>query len=472
MSKKNILFLFTDDQRFDTIAELGNKEIKTPNLDKLVKCGTTFTHAHIPGGTVGAVCMPSRAMVNSSRSLFHLFERGKEIPLEDPLLGEELIKNGYDTFGIGKWHNGTSAYARSFSDGDEIYFGGMWDHWNVPSHHFDKTGKYAERIPYCMNMFHSNKLEIKISDHINPGKHSTDLFSETAIKYLKERANGTRDNSKPFYLYTAFMAPHDPRTMPQRFLDMYKDVEISLPKNYMEIHPFEFGIHECRDETLAPYPRSKEEVIKQIREYYGMISHLDWAIGNIIKALKESGEYDNTIIVFAGDNGLALGQHGLMGKQNAYEHSLRVPLVFSGPGIKKNQRIDNPCLLMDIFPTLCDEIDVEIPKRVEGLSLSPLLHGEKTKTRDSLYFTYESLLRGIQINNYKLIAYAGKWGRRFQLFDEEKDPFELNNLVDDKEYSDIFDSLKKELEYQRDIQDDNKIEQSLVFWDFYYKAEN
>jgi len=362
LNKPNILFLFADDQRFDTISALGNKEIITPNLDALVKEGTCFTHAHIPGGTVGAVCMPSRAMVNTSRSLFHLQGNGHVIPDNDPLLGEELQKAGYETYGIGKWHNGTKSYARSFSDGDEIYFGGMWDHWNVPAHHFDPTGQYPERIPHCMNLFHNNKLEIKITDHMHQGKHSTDLFSETAIQFIQDRASGKRDKGKPFYLYTAFMAPHDPRTMPERFLHMYDNVNVTLPKNFKDMHPFDYGILDCRDETLAPYPRTKENTIQQIKEYYAMISHLDWAIGNIIHALKESGEYENTLIVFAGDNGLALGQHGLFGKQNAYEHSLRVPLIFAGPGIQKGAKIDSPCFLMDIFPTLCDTIHISIPQ--------------------------------------------------------------------------------------------------------------
>jgi arylsulfatase A-like enzyme len=471
LSKPNILFLFADDQRFDTISALGNKEIKTPNLDELVKNGTCFTHAHIPGGTVGAVCMPSRAMVNTSRSLFHLQDRGKEIPESDPLIGEELQKWGYETYGIGKWHNGTRAYARSFSDGDEIYFGGMWDHWNVPSHHFDPSGKYEERIPYCMNTFHKNKLEMKITDHITQGKHSTDLFSDTTIKYLKDRYEGKRDNTKPFYLYNAFMAPHDPRTMPKRFLDLYDDVDIKLPGNFLEMHPFEFGIHECRDETLAPYPRTKEDTIQQIKEYYAMISHLDWAIGRIIKTLKETNEYKNTIIIFAGDNGLALGQHGLFGKQNAYEHSLRVPLIFSGPGIKENNISDVPCFLMDIFPTICNLVDIEIPQQVEGLTLFPILKGNKAKTRKVMYFAYESLLRGIQKDKYKLIAYAGAWGRRFQLFDEENDPKEVIDLIAKPEYKNVFDDLKKELEQQRIIQDDNVIEQSITFWKYYSENE-
>src|SRR5210317_1243328 len=132
MSKPNVLFFFTDDQRFDTIAALGHPVVKTPNIDKLVNRGTTFTHAHIPCGTSGAVCMPSRAMLNTGRTLYHLQGAGQKIPDDHVLMGEMFQQNGYRTFGTGKWHNSRPSYARSFTDGGEIFFGGMYDHWNVP----------------------------------------------------------------------------------------------------------------------------------------------------------------------------------------------------------------------------------------------------------------------------------------------------------------------------------------------------
>ena len=132
-TQPNILFFFTDDQRFDTIHALGNEQIVTPNLDRLVENGTAFTNAYIMGGSCPAVCMPSRAMLMTGRTLYHLHEQGQGIPEEHVLLGETLQKAGYVTFGTGKWHNGPAAYARSFTDGAEIFFGGMNDHWNVPA---------------------------------------------------------------------------------------------------------------------------------------------------------------------------------------------------------------------------------------------------------------------------------------------------------------------------------------------------
>ncbi|MDY4191783.1 MAG: sulfatase-like hydrolase/transferase, partial [Oscillospiraceae bacterium] len=209
MSKPNVVFILTDDQRFDTIHALGCDQIKTPNLDRLAAEGTAFTRAHIPSGTVGAVCMPSRAMINTGRSLYHLVQDGAEIPPEHATLPETLRKNGYTTCGIGKWHNGAASYARSFCDGAEIFFGGMWDHWNVPTYHFDPTGRYDHTAKACMNPCYNNDTSPHRTDHLNQGRHSTDLFSEEAINWLEKY-----EGEDPFYLYLAFMAPHDPRTMP------------------------------------------------------------------------------------------------------------------------------------------------------------------------------------------------------------------------------------------------------------------
>lgn len=151
MSRKppNVLFLFTDDQRFDTIGALGNPCVHTPSLDRLVSRGTAFTHAHIPGGISAAVCMPSRAMLHTGRTLFHLDGAGADIPPEHVTIGEYLGSRGYRTWGTGKWHNGASSFARSFSDGAEIFFGGMDDHWNVPVFDYDPEGRYDGTLPQC-----------------------------------------------------------------------------------------------------------------------------------------------------------------------------------------------------------------------------------------------------------------------------------------------------------------------------------
>lgn len=459
-NKPNILFFFTDDQRFNTIHALGNKEIKTPNLDQLISSGTTFTNAHIPGGTVGAVCMPSRAMLHTGRTLYHLKDNGESVPDNHALLGETLRKAGYQTFGTGKWHNGTSAYARSFNHGAEIFFGGMSDHWNVPAYHFDPTGNYeAKKI--IKDPFISNKVDLRQCDHISAGKHSSELFCECATQWLNNY-----DSQDPFFMYISFMAPHDPRSMPEEFLNMYNKESIELPDNFMEEHPFNYGVYDIRDELLASYPRNEEEIKKHIAEYYGMISHLDNELGKVISTLKEKNLYDNTIIIFAGDNGLALGQHGLMGKQSCYEHSIRVPLIFSGPKFPANKQCDSYAYLMDIFPTICDFIGIDIPNSVEGHSLLPCIYNNEG-IRNHLYFSYGNLCRAVKNDRYKLIEYRNKDIKQTQLFDIIEDPSEMNNLYGDKKYSSIVDELKTQLIMFSKNWDDIKHPIGKEFWDQY-----
>lgn len=443
MKKKNVLFLLTDDQRYNTLHAVNCPQISTPNLDRLVREGTCFLNAHIEGGSSGAVCMPSRAMINSGRSLFHIQGEGENIPSEHICMCEQFRNNGYETFGTGKWHNGPPAYARSFTCGDNIFFGGMWDHWNVPTYSYDPTGEYDNVINFVIDSFHSNEVTEMRAERVLNGKHSSELLSETAVSYLKNYHDSNTE--KPFFLYCAFLAPHDPRTMPDRFRKMYRPEDIALPANFMSQHPFPFGVEGIRDEILANYPRSEQEIKKHIAEYYGMISHLDEQIGNILTTLEEIGELENTIIVMTGDNGLAVGCHGLMGKQNLYEHSIRVPLVLRGPGIPQNALRQQPVYLYDIYPTLCDLNGIAIPDSVEGTSFAPAIaDATASAARDAMYFCYTSLIRAVKQDGYKLIEYRN-YANRTSLFHLDVDPDELHDLAEDPAYQDRIKSMRETL---------------------------
>jgi arylsulfatase A-like enzyme len=218
--------------------------------------------------------------------------------------------------------------------------------------------------------------------------------------------------------------------MPQQFLNLYDQEKIELPPNFYAEHPFDNGELDVRDERLARHPREREEVKRHLAEYYAMISHLDYEIGRILDALRATGRFENTIIVLSGDNGLALGSHGLMGKQNNYDHSVHVPLVMMGPGIPQGVSKETYCYLIDIFPTLCGMCGLEIPGSVEGRSLMPVLSGDQDSIRDSLAFAYRGVQRSVMGSRYKLIEYVVEGGRHTQLFDMHSDPYELNNLAD------------------------------------------
>ncbi len=458
--KPNVIFLLTDDQRAGTIGALGNCEISTPNMDRLCKRGTAFTEAHIPGGTTGAVCMPSRAMLNSGRSLFHLQGNGENIPDEHITLGENFKKNGYRSYGIGKWHNGTGSFARSFDGGAEIFFGGMWDHWNVPVCDYRADGIYDKKINFTPNFTASGATVEVVADRIKAGIHSTELFSDAAIDYIKNY-----NENNPFFIYLSFLAPHDPRTMPARFRDMYRPEDITLPPNFMEMPYVNCGWSgRGRDEVIEAYPRDPEKVKQHICDYYAMISHLDFCIENIIAALEETGILEDTIIVLCGDNGLAVGQHGLMGKQNIYEHSVNVPLVISGPGIPAGRVNNRLVYLFDIYPTLCELCGLDIPASVEGRSFMKMFSDESCVTRSELYFAFQARIRGVRDERYKLVEYRTEDLRLTQLFDLHADPWEMNNFYDIPGYEQITDRLRTLLFKYRDEWSDEQHKYGAHYW--------
>lgn len=460
MKKPNVLFLLTDDQRAGTIHALGNEEIVTPNMDRLVHMGTAFPRAHIPGGTASAVCMPSRAMLNTGKTLFHLEECGRNIPKEHVTMGECFLANGYHSVEIGKWHNGVESFGRSFDYGENIFFGGMWDHWNVPVNAYKEDGVYEKHINFTPNFSANSDSVSVLAEKIHAGVHSTDLFSRSAVDYIRNYSD-----DKPFFMYLSFLAPHDPRTMPEKYKKMYDPEKISLPPNYAAMPVVNCGwSNKGRDENTEAYPRTPEAIRRHIADYYAMISHVDDCIGNVLSALEEKKMLGNTVIVLAGDNGLAVGQHGLMGKQNVYEHSVGVPLVMCGPGIPKDKKDDRLVYLLDVFPTLCELCGMEIPDSVDGVSFAEAFRGGREKERKYLYYAFQSRIRGVTDGRYKLIAYRTDDLKLTQLFDLETDPYERNNFYDIAGYEDITRRLFEQLYACRDEWDDEGTLFGQQFW--------
>ncbi len=421
--RPNILVIYADDMSYRTIRALNNSEVKTPNLDKLVARGTAFTHASIMGGLQPAVCVPSRAMLMSGQNTFHVTANvekqkawGEPKPFD--MWPELLAKNGYQTIGIGKWHNGPALFHRAFQKGGPILFGGMSNHYQTPIHEFNPSQQYP-------------KTEVKPRP-----AHSSEIFASAAIDHIKKR-----DKSKPFALYLAFTAPHDPRQPPKEFKDLYPEDKIRIPPNFLPQHPFDNGELKVRDEALLPWPRTQEAIRKERSDYYAMISHMDAQIGRIFDTLDREGLTRDTLIVFAGDNGLAVGQHGLLGKQNLYDHSIRVPLILAGPGIPVNLRTDTLVYLFDIFPTLCDLLRLPIPPTVDGKSFLPVLKDPKHRTRDGMVYAYRHFQRALRTTRWKYIRYNANGVQNRQLFDLLADPYEVTNVIDKPELAETVNQL-------------------------------
>jgi arylsulfatase A-like enzyme len=418
----NVLVLFADDLRADALGCYGNREVQTPNIDALARRGSVISNAYVMGGMQGAVCVASRAMFLSGRTLFHVPEK-----LDNPqhvLWPEAMRAAGYRDHLVGKWHNGPASFARIAQSGDALFFGGMSDHLKLPLHHFSPNGKYNKQSQYVS------------------GKFSSEVFADAAIDFLE---NSHAD--KPFFLYVAFTSPHDPRMPPEEFSKRYDPGKIELPKNFLPEHPFDNGEMRIRDEQLAPWPRTPEVVRRHIADYYGMISHLDAQIGRILTTLQQRGLEENTIIVFAGDNGLAVGQHGLLGKQNLYEHSVHVPLLFAGPGVPQGKEVEALCYLLDAFPTVCELTGVERPTSVEGRSLMPVMTGKASRARETIFCAYRDVQRSLRDARWKLIRYPK--ANVTQLFDLQSDPAERMNLADHPEQRSRVETLLAKLTAQQ-----------------------
>jgi len=393
----NIVFIFADDQRADTIAALGNPVIKTPNLDRLVKRGVAFTRAYMQGGNQGATCVPSRAMLLSGRSLAQIDEKLLKYQTWPHAFGTA----GYATFATGKWHNGPPSISKSFQQAKALFVGGMVNPLKAPTSDMLPTGK------------------------LTPGKvgpkHLCEEATDETLAFLK-----SQDGKRPFFSYLAFDGPHDPHIVPEGFPIDYAPASIPLPPNFLPQHPFDNGEMVIRDEQLLPWPRKQADIQTMLAEYYRYISFLDVQVGRVLDAVDASPYAANTIIVYAADSGVARGSHGLIGKQNLYEHSMRVPLVVAGPGIAAGQRSDALCYLFDVLPTLGKLCGVATPPGSNGREFTAVLKDPSQPARPFLMFGYKSIQKALSDGRWKLIRYPHV--DRTQLFDLQADPYETKDL--------------------------------------------
>jgi arylsulfatase A-like enzyme len=449
MTRPNVLFMIADDHRHSAIRAFGDPVVQTPRIDQLVAEGIAFERTYHFGGLTGGVCVPARACLMAGANPFRALASKdlsdavglRTINPAMATLPQEFRRAGYRTHHVGKWHNDTRSFHRSFDGGAKIFIGGMSDHYRVPVFDFDPTGEYPTSARY------------------EGDKHSTELFGEAAMDFLRGY-----DREEPFFLYLAFTAPHDPRTPPPEYAALYPYDEMPLPPNYVPEHPFDNGEMRNRDESLAPWPRTPEVVRQHVADYYGMITHLDHWIGRVVDTLSETRRADNTIVVYTADHGLAVGQHGLMGKQNLYEHSARVPCVMRGPGLAAGVRLQNLIHTPDLHPTLCELTGLPTAATVETHSLVPLLRqGQAAPSvgrRSYVCQVYKDAQRMVTDGRWKLIRYYRSQERlgvgtdAIQLFDLELDPWERFDLSSDSAHAGRIGALASQLEeWQQEVRD-------------------
>jgi arylsulfatase A-like enzyme len=436
--KPNFLFIFADDQSYQTINALGYEEVITPNLDKLVNSGTSFTNTYNMGGWNGAICVASRTMLNTVRFVWRALENEKnlkQLAEEGKTWGKMLNKKGYETYMTGKWH--VKAEPELLFDNVVHERPGM-----PPGSPTTMPEQYHRPVKGELDPF--SPWDMSLGGFWEGGKHWSEVVADDAEMFLEKAGK----SDKPFFMYLAFNAPHDPRQSPKRFVDMYPLEDIAIPVSFQKQYPYKDSIGnsaKLRDEALAPFPRTEFAVRTHRQEYNAIITHMDEQIGRILKALEETGKADNTYILFTADHGLAVGNHGFIGKQNMYEHSMRPPMIVVGPDVPAGERRDALVYLQDIMATTLDLAGVDKPKFVEFNSLMPLIRSKNKKSAyGEIYGAYQKdLQRMIRVGDMKLIAYPN--AGRVRLYDLAADPEELNDLAGDPRRWDEIHSLFRQL---------------------------
>lgn len=370
-TKPNLVFFLADDLRPDCLGVLGHPIVKTPHLDQLLANGFIFRQAYTMGSNVGAVCLPSRTMIQTGRSYFRE-------TITTPILAQTLRGGGYASIRAGKRGNGPTAYDDQFD------------------RHLD--GDTAEG--------NADKI----------------------IQMIRDEGG-----KKPLFLYMAGHEPHDPQFAPPEYYKMYQASAIPMAENFLPFHPFDNGEMSVRDEHTVAWPRTRENVAAKLARYYASTTYWDAQCGRVIAALKTAGQFENTIFIVAGDNGLSLGEHGLVGKQNVYEFGgMHVPLIFAGPGIVKGDT-KSFAYLYDVYPTMCELAGIPIPPGLEAKSLAPVLTGKQAKVRDVMFTAYKNVQRSLRDDRWKLNRYPQV--DVTQLYDLQQDPREMNNVAANPEYT-------------------------------------
>ncbi|MGB3586692.1 MAG: sulfatase-like hydrolase/transferase [Tunicatimonas sp.] len=447
-SLPNIVFLFADDMTYTAIHALGNTEIATPNLDRLVRDGTTFTHTYNMGGWNGAVCIASRSMMISGRSLWRANQFKDQWQQNDSLAlaqtwGNLMEQQGYNTYLTGKWHVAANP--------DSVFQAVRHVRPGMPGD-FRSQGSFdrPETMPLGYNRPKNEQdtswspYDTAMGGFWEGGQHWSEVLRDDALDFL----DSATAKPEPFFMYLAFNAPHDPRQAPKEYVDRYPLDSISLPESWMPRYPYDEDIGlgaKLRDEALAPFPRTEYATRIHTQEYYAIITHLDEQVGKILDALEASGKMEDTYVFFSADHGLSVGRHGLLGKQNMYDHSVRVPLMLVGPKIPANQRIDADVYLQDVMATSLELANISKPNYVEFTSLLNLAQGRTdTGAYEAIYGAYINYQRMIRKDGMKLIVYPDI--NQVLLYDLQQDPHETTNLADDPAYADQVASLFQDLQ--------------------------
>ena len=432
-AKPNVVLIVADDLRPDAVGALGNPDVKTPHLDRLAKRGCVF-----PRATCGyPICHVSRTELLTGRCLVAEAATGKAVPFRrDWAVWPDVMRTaGWHTVHCGKWHVEGTPWTRGYAETAGLFSGGGAR--GLPlTHPRSATGRPVTGYTGWTFKTDDNKPLPDLGVGLTP---ETDThIADRAVEVIRA------GRERPLFLHVNFTAPHDPLHWPPGRTDRFAPDKLPLPKNFAREHPFDHGNKGGRDETIVPAPRDPADVRRERAVYLALVEHLDDLVGRIAKALEEAGELDRTLVIFTSDHGLALGSHGLMGKQNQYEHTINVPLIVAGPGVPKGKRVPAQCYLRDLFPTVCDLTGVPVRAGLDGRSLKPVLAGEKDRVHDAVFGSFTDTQRMMRTDDGWKVVWYPKAGRT-QLYHVAFDPDEMRDLAAEAAHRDRLRAMTGEL---------------------------
>lgn len=471
--RPNVLFILVDDQSpWDLKIYNPKSPLDSPNLDRLAREGLVLDGAYHMGSFSGAVCTPSRHMIMSGRTVWHLpispSAKQKGLcpeNLETQTLPAVFRRAGYLTMRTCKQGNSYEGANQQF----EI------------RHDATKRGGTAE----TGSAWHADR----VLD-----------FLDTYGKKIEQATSGEGENREvePFLIYFGFSHPHDVRDGTEELLAKYGAInhrdrsmvppanpnQPKLPENYLPKHPFPHGHPGLRDEVDVEgvWDRRDEQTIRnELGREFACSENIDRQIGRVLDRLEQLGQLENTLVIYTADHGMAIGRHGLQGKQNLYQHTWRVPMIVRGPGITAGTRAEGNVYLLDLLATLCDYCQVPVPESNEGVSFCKVLRGEQNQVRDLLYGVYNGGTkpgqRSVKQGDWKLIEWDVLDGkvRRTQLFNLRDNPLEFLeehqsdavrqltgsvpsatqvNLADDPRYAEKVQEMRRLLQSEMERLDD------------------
>lgn len=429
--QRNVIFILADDHRYDAMGFMGHPFLETPHMDAIARNGVHLKNAFV----TTSLCSPSRASILTGlyTHKHRVIDNNRLVPQGTRFFPQWLQKAGYTTAYIGKWHMGgeTDAPRPGF------------DHWVS----FRGQGHYLPPNPnYTLNVN---------GDRVKQKGYITDELTDYAIEFMEQQ----QSKKAPFFLYLSHKAVHANFTPAERHAGRYTDAKWERPSSEADTPANYAGKPRwLRDQRNSwhgvdfPY-HSELDVERYYKRYCEALLSVDDSIGRVVEQLKKMGIYEETLVIYMGDNGFMFGEHGLIDKRVAYETSIRVPMIMQCPELFEGRGVVEEVVAnIDIGPTIMEAAGLKTPAHMDGQSFISLAQGKQTRWRDYFLYVYyweknfpqSPTVFSLRGDQYKYTTYYGLWDTD-ELYDIRKDPGETTNLIADPQFRDIAKQFENQL---------------------------